>query len=641
MQKYWWKKTGEELVTELAERVETFQEFINRTNLSQAWRKNEAFYENRVFGDTISNDVLDIGEVGEEKVVCFNHFRNILRHMINNLTAKDPAYDVSAANTDVAARQAARLGDDLVQYYYTTKRFKKNIARLVEGAMVRGDHYLALEFNPTIGKEVTVEGNRVIREGDFDPQDLSTWNVFFEHPKTSFEDWVWVTWRVRRNKWDLAAIFPKQAKRIIESDISLSDDIYANFMKKVLFETDTDDIYVYSSYHVANNAIPKGKYVLWAGSKDDPIPLYEGDSLYRERLPIFKLSPAHYLDTSFGFTEANVLRAPQMLLTKAVSSMATNMSLGAVNSIWSTPNSNLSVEKLASGMMHIQSDIQPQVLQLYKDNPSLGNMFQLAVSQMETLSGQNAVVRGNVKDTPNLKSGVALATVINQAQEYSQAMEQSYFDTFEDIMTFLLETLQTVANTERLFQVAGKSRISAVKSFTKEKLKGAGRVVVNRTNPIAKTPPGKIEIASELLKTGAITPVEYFEVIDTGNLRSATEADEKMLDYIAEVKEKLLDGQAIQPIPGINHQLFVKEIQSLLMDLSITTDPSKKNVVKNITDLITGQLEILRQGDEISALIYSGQGPTPPEPDLAQVQAQQPQSAPTDQLPPQSQMPVV
>jgi hypothetical protein len=653
--KYWFKKTGDELVQELAERVDEFQDYVLRSNLASQWRKNEAFYENRIFGGSISNDILDIGDVGEEKALTFNHYRNIIRHMLNNLTAKDPAYDVSAANTDVASRQAARLGDDLVSYYYRTKRIKKHMSKMAEGALVRGDHYISTEFNPSIGRLLTTTDNgRMIREGDFDPQDLSAWDVFFEHPKASFEDWVWATFRTRRNKYDLAALFPNKKREILSDEISLESDPYCNFMKDVLFSDASDDIYVYSTYHIANNAMPKGKYVLWAGDKEHPIPLYEKEeSLYREKLPIFKLSPAHYLGTSFGFTEANTLRAPQMLLTKAISSMATNMSMGAVNSIWTPKNSGLTVAQIATGMNLLQSDVKPEVLQLYKENPNLINMFELCVAQMETLSGQNAVIRGNVKETPNLKSGVALATVINQAQQYSQALEQSYFDTFEDLMSFLLEVLQTTASTERVFQIAGKTRRSTVRSFTKDNLKGAGRVVVNRTNPISKQPAGKVEIATELLKTGNITPQQYFEVIDTGNLRSATESDEKLSDYIADCKEKLLEGQALQPVPGVNHQLFVQEIHSLLMDLNLTQDPEKQHIVQNVTNLINGHMELLRNGDEIASLIYGGQAPMPKEIDTTQVQ--EPQSAPSEpvpatgpegptaqnELPPDEQMPVM
>jgi hypothetical protein len=106
--------------------------------------------------------------------------------------------------------------------------------------------------------------------------------------------------------------------------------------------------------------------------------------------------------------------------------------------------------------------------------------------------------------------------------------------------------------------------------------------------------------------------MQFFDVVNTGSYRSVVESDEKMLDYIAAVKEKLLAGEKIIPIPGINHQLFVKEIQSLLCDIDMTSDPASAPIIKNITDLINGHMEILRNGDQVSALIYSGALPTPP-----------------------------
>ena len=52
-----------------------------------------------------------------------------------------------------------------------------------------------------------------------------------------------------------------------------------------------------------------GKHCIFLGSEEAPFMIYEGDSLYGEELPIFPMSPADYIDSCFGFTEANVHRA--------------------------------------------------------------------------------------------------------------------------------------------------------------------------------------------------------------------------------------------------------------------------------------------------------------------------------------------
>lgn len=122
----------------------------------------------------------------------------------------------------------------------------------------------------------------------------------------------------------------------------------------------------------------------------------------------------------------------------------------------------------------------------------------------------------------------------------------------------------------------------------------------------------------ELLKTGQINPSQFYEVVNTGNIDSSTESDDKLWDYINSVKDLLLEGREIPAIPGVNHQLLISEVQSLLEDVELITDQSRANVVKNISKLIQDHMTLMRNGDEISELIYGGKPPMP-----AQIPAQE------------------
>jgi hypothetical protein len=339
--------------------------------------------------------------------------------------------------------------------------------------------------------------------------------------------------------------------------------------------------------------------------------LYEGDNIYGSKLNIFSITPGDYLESSFGFADANIIRAPQQIINIIISSILTNANSAGANNIWTPTGQDLTVKNVVDGMNWLQSDTKPEVISFYKEIPGIEKILSLCVGTMETLSAQNAVVRGNVQEAPNLKSGIAIATVVNMAQQYAQGLERSYTEMFEDLTTFILETLRTTANTERLIEITGKSNATSVNSFIKEDLDGISRVIVDQTNPITKQPSGKIEIALELLKLGQITPVQFFDVVNTGNLDTAVEADERMLDFISSVKEKLLNGEQIPPIPGIDHRVYIKEIQSLLYDTEIVTKQENQQIMMNIITTIENQMTILRNGDEIANLIYGGKPPTP------------------------------
>jgi hypothetical protein len=620
--KYFFNKKGDELAQDLMEKVYAFQDYAVRSGTYTQWRKNQKFYENRMFG-SLSSDIIDVGAVGELKALTYNHFRNVIRHMLNQLTAITPSFDVSATNTEVASRRASAIGKDIVNYYFKVKRSTNKSKRAAENALVHGDGFVLAEWNPSIGRDIRPDdSDRMMTEGDFDIFTRSVYNFFYDYTLEDKADWPWIIYRVRENKFDLAEIFPKHKKRIKGLQNYYSTDRYRNEGDDIDdYELDSDHIFKYVAYHRKTPAVPNGKHIIFLGEEEAAFSIYEGESLYGKELPYFSVSPAEYIDSCVGFTEASIIRAPQEVINNVISSLVTNATAAGANNIWAPAGSNLNVQEVVDGMNLITtaSDKKPEVISFYKDLPGLKDLMQMSISTIETLSGQNSAVRGNVKDTPNLKSGVAIATVINMAQQYSQALEKSYLEMFEDLATFLLKTLQKVATTERIIDIVGKMKATSVQSYTGDDLKGISRVIIDQTNPISKQPAGKIEIGMELLKLGVITPEKFFDVVNTGNLDTAVEADEKMLDFIAAAKEKLLEGEPIPPIPGINHQLYIKEIHSLLYDIEVIGNEENKGLMTNIIQTIQQQLEILRNGDEIASLIYGGKPPTPQEPTSQEV----------------------
>jgi hypothetical protein len=615
MDKYCFLYKGDELVSHLADQVRSFQSYVIATGKARSWKKNRDFYENKIYGEGEADDVIDTGEIGELKAVTFNHFRNILRHILNALVSNVPAFDVTAANTSIKARRSAKVGKNVVEYYHKIKRVNKPLEDGAEKGIVYGDGYVVAEFDPNIGKPVAVDDKgKPVKEGDFEVEDFSPFDVFFDPTKKNKRSWDYVTFRKKKNKYNLAAAHKNKKDEILAVSSAESDE-YADFQGlniNDVYDAESPDIWVYATYHKSCDVLPDGKYVLWAGDKQNPILLYEGKNPYRDRLPVFPLSPANYLETSFGFTEANTLRAPQILINLCISYIVTNMNAFGTNNIWS-PDPNTTIEEVKDGLNLIKSSTKPEAVSFYRENADMFNAMSMAISAIETLSGQNAVIRGNVKDAPNLKSGVALATVINQAQQYSHSLEMAYHETFEDLYDFIIKFLAATSKTERLYEMMGKTNRSAVGTFTGSDLQDISRIIIAKTNPIAKTAAGKVEIAMELLKTGAITPEQFFDVINTGNLEVATEADDRLLDYIWSVKERLLDGEVVPPVPGINHQLFLSEIQSLLLDIDLTTNKQNAKIVKNISDLMKGHLELVRNGDELAALIHGGQPPVSPK----------------------------
>lgn len=617
---YLFLKTGDELAKGLYGKVDTQQEHVIRGGFLKNWLKNKRYYENNFFGYN-TEDINDAGEQGELKATGNNQFRNILRHMIGSAVGTPVAFDVSAANTDISSRRASKIGKNLANYYYKTKRVSKTLAATAEKAQIYGDGYITAQWNPFKGKPLAPnpETGRLDYEGDFDFDALSPFDVFFDLSKGSKREWEWVIFRVKKNKFDLAKQFEDRAEEILNiKETNDEDKYYLRDYLKLLYNYESDDVFLYAMYHVANNVLEEGKYCLFTGGNSGAIMLYEGKNIYKDKLPIFPLSPANYLENSFGFTEANVLRGPQEIINIVHSAMATNsMATGVIN-FW-CPDPSIEVEQVTDGMNFIKTSQEPKVLNMMANSDEHFKVISYATNAMETQSGQNAISRGNVQSAPNLRSGVAIATVLQMAQQYNSDFINDYYDLCEDLFSFVLENLQSFVSTERVYEIAGKTSKSSVDSFTGKDLHGVGRVIVNRVNPILKQPAGQIEIAEQLLNTGKITPRQYLDVINTGNLEVATESDDKFSDYVQNVKERLLNGEQIQPIPGIDHRAFMGEVGSLLMDIDIMQKPEYRQIVMNITELLKGHLEIVRNGDELAEYILQGAMPSPPQINNAEI----------------------
>jgi len=617
---YLFTLTGDELAKELYNKIEKFQEQAIRGGFLKNWLRNKRYYENNPYGYN-TEAILDTGEAGELKATSNNQFRNILRHMITSASGTPVAFDVSAANTDVTSRRASKIGKDLTFYYYKTKRVSKVLAAAAEKAQVYGDGYIAAQWNPFIGKELARDPDtgKLAYDGDFEFSVLSPFDVFFDLSKYEKRSWEWVIFRVKKNKYDLAAQFKSKEDIILStSDSNDTDKYFLRDYLKLIQNQDTDDIDLYVMYHVSNNVLETGKYCLFLGNGGKGCMLYEGDNIYGTKLPLFGLSPASYLENSFGFTEANVLRGPQEFLNILDSAMSTNaMATGVIN-MW-TPDNNLEVEQVSDGMNLIKTPVEPKIINNMVNSDNHLKLIAYATNNMETQSGQNAIARGNVQSAPNLKSGVALATVLQMAQQYNADFINDFYDTAEDLFTFVLEFLQKFANTKRVYEIAGKTSQSAVASFTGQDLKGVGRVTVTRVNPILKQPAGAIEIAEKLLSTGQISPTQYIEVINTGNLSVATEKYDRFNDYVQNCKERLLSGKPVPAIVGINHREFLAEIQPLLMDMDLMDKAEYRTIVQNITNLLQGHMELVRNGDELSEFIVAGQIPSPPQVNNAEI----------------------
>ena len=121
---------------------------------------------------------------------------------------------------------------------------------------------------------------------------------------------------------------------------------------------------------------------------------------------------------------------------------------------------------------------------------------------METISGVNAVVRGDPPES--LKSGSALALVQAQAITFSSGLQSSYAHLVEDVYTDIINILKKFAKTKKIISIVGKYNRSMLQEFVGDDLSQLNRVVVQVGSPLEQTVPGRMQIAQDLIQAGLL-----------------------------------------------------------------------------------------------------------------------------------------
>jgi hypothetical protein len=563
--KEYWARQGDpdSFIASLDSKVEQFR---NYQRSSAYWRwliKNWQYYSNLYFDDQIDSiGVSALGEMGELVGYAVNHFRNLLQHLLTLTTRDRPALIVRAKNSDARSLIQSRLGKSVLESYWRDKQAEIYYKNAVEHALVFGQGFLVITWEPQIGEILGVDDkDNFSYEGDLHFENPTAWDVFYDLGVPDWKRQDWVIIRSYENKWNLIARHPDKKDAILAAQNF--PDSYDDTNRPLLLENeiyqDTDNIEVFKFFHRQTDAIPAGrmaKYVPGAVLTDTALP-------YR-RLPVLRTTPGELLLSPFGYTPAFDLQAPQEIVNLEASSIASNHKSFGIQNVWTRTGDDIGQSELEGGLNHVQSEEPPQALNLTNTPPEVFEFYNMTVQAMEYLSGVNSVSRGQ-PDAMRAASGAALALIDAKSVQFSSSLIQSYHAMIEDGGTLMLEILRDFAQTDRVVSIIGKWNQSYVQEFRGSDLSEIDRVTVETTNPVLNTFAGRIELADKLLASQLLTtPEEYINVIQTGQVESLLEAETAQLAKIRSENEALMEGQPVEASPYDNHVLHIKECHSLI-----------------------------------------------------------------------------
>ena len=540
-------------------------------------RKLYAMYNGMTYYDTNNgHEIVFEGEQGELTSISVNHLRNIGNHMLNLVTASRPTMQTRAINTDYKSKVQTKLADGLLDYYMREKKIEQKIHKAVEMAIALSTGYIKLEWDATKGEPVLDEDGEplmddetgtYIYEGDIVCRNIDLMNVSFDSTREDHDhDWYLVrTWK---NKFNLMAKYPELADRIKElptkSELeSVSDYIFA-------FE-ESSDIPVYEFFHKKCEAMPEGRYLMFLESDI----VLNDQNLPYEEIPIYRIAPHDILGTPLGYTPLFDIMPLQDAANMLYSTILTNQQAFGIQNIYVPRGADISMESLAGGLNIIEGNPgagKPEAMNFTNTPKEVFEYLQMLIQTMETISGINSVIRGNPE--ANLRSGSALALVQSNSIQFMSGLANQYNKLIENVGTGVLRILKQYASTKRVAAISGVANRSELTEFSREDLTNINRVIVSAGNPLAKTTAGRLEMASELLQYQLLSdPMQYFSIIETGNLGEITEEPVRELNLITSENEQMLAGE--RPIVWAydKHSQHILHHRSLLGDAKIRQNP--------------------------------------------------------------------
>lgn len=602
---YWATVDDDKIASEITKRYNSYLKFLLQSGkIAQLRKSHKTFY-----GTT------DITVIDQSlQAIHLNHYGNLIRHVLVDVTSQRPAWEPRAINTDLESQANTQLASGLLDFYMREKHLEQVLNETVEQCLFLHEGWVSVSWDVTAGQIYAEdpENQKPIYEGDIKVSSHSILDVARDVKRRDMHhDWYIV--REFKNKWDLASKFEENAEKIVKLTYGSDDDAQYEFesVGTVTSElTESDLIPVYTLYHDKTASMPNGRMVEIVS---DEIVLFDGPLPYKRKY-VFSAASTKRLGSSFGHSNLMDLLPAQDAFNATVSAILTNQAANAVQNFQCPKGAAPNVVKVESGLNVWEYDPKAgkmEAMDLLRTAPEVFNFAEFLMKQKELLSGVSQISRGNA---PATMSGTAMALLAQQAIQFSSGVQLSKTQLQEDVGTAIIELLQTYAVVPRMATIVGKSKRPFMKQFKGSDLKGISRVIVDTANPLTKTSAGRVEIANQLLQAPGMikTPEQYIGVLTTGNLEPLYEHAQSQLNLMKAENEQLMEG--VLPVVFLtdDHPTHVLEHSCVANSPEARENPKVMDVVMNH---IQEHLNIARtMPPDLAALLKQQSIFQPPQP---------------------------
>ena len=337
---YFGLKPTQDIGKYLMDKVEEYYQHLQTTGRFALWRRvYNAYYR----GEQRGGRIRKAGRQNEYTLIFVNHFRNLIKHLCNQVTGQKPTPEPQAINTDYDSQAQTVTARGILDYYDRYADVEGFIDRSVENAGVYGEGYVSMTFDTSIGEDYLPQQNgQMIKTGDISFQSHTPLEVIRDISLTLSQKHNWKIVRRFENKYEYAAKYPQYADKILSIDPDKENLWKTSFE---IVKAESSAIPVFTFYHDRSNILPNGRQVEFL---DNDVVTFDGPLAYKH-IPVYDLVPDVKEGLAFGYTIAYDLLPLQEAYDGLASIIMTNQSNFGVQNIAIPKGSNLSVSKYRMG----------------------------------------------------------------------------------------------------------------------------------------------------------------------------------------------------------------------------------------------------------------------------------------------------
>jgi hypothetical protein len=606
-------------------------------------------------GDFDPFDVTQVGNVGTQgrlASIRVSHLGSIGRTMVRMTTENPPEFEPTSVNSDTDSDEQAILAKQFLGYLLDTKNLAQKCREALETGVVMGDGPLLIQWDPAIGtpqfettappqsadgapppagaappaalqkKPILLPNGKQKRAGDYIFTNLTPLDTITDVTKKD-RNHDWMITRVYVNKWDYIVRYPEWEQQLKDA----KDQRWPGFQTNTM-ETERqyvpwmtfDWIPIYILWHRRSEALPNGKYAVVLDA--DLPPLIEGDLPY-SKIPVVNFSPGHIFNTAYGTSDLHLGLGLSDLMESTYSAIASNNLAFGLQLIASPRTADYGLTQLTDGLNLINFDTDPNLpngglpvgINLHKESPSSMPLVDHIIRDLETITGINAVSRGQPPSTD--ASGALAALIQQQSITQTSPLMVAWTQGIEDVGNLCLEMMNAYGAGQQLAAIVGNANQYVLLDFQggpDGDLSKIKSVTVKSGNPAKKSEAQKIQLLQIIAqaKGAQVTVKDLISVYETGDVEENFEAPEAFLMQLRSENEQMRKGVNPPVLPTDNHAMHIDEMLAVLNSPAVRGQ-SGQAVAKAALDHLNDHMRIWAQMsiDNSYVLFATHQQPMP------------------------------